>query len=1090
MSWTRSIVVLMSTSLMLAAAQLTTTGPAGAAETARPGAMVPVRLETAGLADPIGIDDTEPTLSWELKTGREESRQAAYQIRAASTSARLAAGRADLWDSGRVRSSINHGVAYDGRAVDSRDHVFWQVRVWDERGGVSRWSDPASWEVGLVDEADWDADWIGNPVWEEPVAHPMPVDLSTPASGRYLRISVTRLDGATTDPFAENREARLQLGEIEVFDSTDPSANFAAGADVVASESDDTDGEWAPGYLTDGERLSSAAPRGYSSESHPTLDVSSKPITLTVDLGEKRSFNRVRLYPRSDLQDQFARSANYPRNFSVEVSDAPDTGFQTVRSYSNQQPPSAQHTQPMALPIFAKQFDLKRDVRSARLYVTGMGVYSATINGQAVTDAVLEPPNTDVRDQVVASAYDVTGLLRSGQNRFAAELGTGMAQVNRAASNRYQYMNSDYSPPRLLAQLEITTTDGRRHVVATDGSWQTTLGATTTANWYGGEDYDARREQAGWREPGTSLTGWDTAEVTEPPFETTEIVGRTAPPITQVDALRATSVTNPEAGTYIVDFGTNVVGWPELTADGAAGTEVRMYPAEQLDKDGTVLQTQYSGRNRVWQAMTLDGTGPLTWHPRFNYSGFRYLEITGLSAAPALADVRALVLRTDNAAAGTVESSDPLLNSIHGIINRAIQGNMYSVLTDCPHREKFGWTEQLNLVFDSVAKNYDVEAYYRKIVQDMADSQTSFGLVPDITPEYTEFSEWNVGYRDDANWGGSIILAPWLMYRAYGDVETMRTFYPNMQRYLDYLSGRADGHILGQGLGDWIAIDTTTPLELVGTQAYYKLASTLSQVARTIGKKQDAEKYAALAADIADAFNAEFFDAATGDYGPGNQTSNGLALDADLVPADHRDQVLGNLIESIRAADDHLRVGEIGLPAILDVLAEEGRDDVIYDIATQTTYPSYGYLVETGSTALPEAWTGMTKSGSQNHYMLGAIDDWFWSGLGGIEQAPGSVAFRDLVIAPAVVGDLTSHHAGYRTPQGEVVTDWQLDGDRLDLQVTVPANTTATVKVPLDKVGGADAKLSAGGLRPTRVSDEYAVYEVRAGAWRFVASAR
>ena len=351
--------------------------------------------------------------------------------------------------------------------------------------------------------------------------------------------------------------------------------------------------------------------------------------------------------------------------------------------------------------------------------------------------------------------------------------------------------------------------------------------------------------------------------------------------------------------------------------------------------------------------------------------------------------------------------------------------------------------------------------------------------------------EWNRGYRDDPNWGGSIILAPWQLYRTYGDTDMMRTYYPNMQRYLDYLSSRADGHIVGEGLGDWIALDTDTPLTLVGTQAYYRLTTTLAEVAKAIGENDDAARYSDLAGQIRDAFNATFFDSAAGDYGPGNQASNGLALDAGLVPAGDEERVLANLIGSIRVDDNHLEVGEVALPAILKTLAAHGRDDVIYDLATQTTFPSYGYLVKMGSTSMPEAWTGMTKSGAQNHYMLAALDDWFWSELGGIEQAQDSVAWHDLVISPAVVGDLREARASYRTPQGLVTSSWTRSSTGLQLDVEVPGNTTATIRVPLDRLGGASTQVIANwGLKPIRVDDRYATFAAGSGSWTFRATAR
>jgi alpha-L-rhamnosidase len=1057
------------------------------------GTAAPVGLETADLVEPVGIDDTTPDLSWQLGRGWGGGAQAAYQVRVASTAAKLAEGQADLWDTGRVASNVNHGVTYDGTPLTSRSTGAWQVRVWGDDDQVSPWSEPASFELGLVDEADWSADWIGNPTWEAPSAHPMPAGF-TAVTGRYVRLSVSALEGAVTDPFAPDREARLQLAELQVFNSADPSANFALGAPVVASESEDTAGEWSPQYLTDGETASTEAPRGYSSESRPALNIADDPITLTLDLGQSRTFNQARIFTRNDLLDQYARTANRPRDYQIQYSDSPDGPWAVARSATREQPPSAQHPQPDALPVFAKSFDLPGEVASARLYATGMGIYAPTINGEPVSDAVLEPADTDLRDRVVASTYDVTSLLTSGENRLAAEMGTGMAKVSRAASNRYQYLGSHHSPPRLLAQLEVTLKSGQKVVVDTDGTWRTTLGATTSANWYGGETYDYRREVEGWKEPGTTaVDAWPTATVTTAAYETTEVVGRTAPPIEPVDVLEPVNITNPSTGVYVVDFGINIAGWPQLTADGPAGTQVQMYPAEQLNTTtGAVLQTQYSGRNRVWQSFYLDGDGPKTWHPQFTYNGFRYVEITGLTRAPTADEVRAIVLRTTNERAGEFASSNPLLNSIHTISDRAMQGNMYSVMTDCPHREKLAWTEQLNLVYDSVAKNYDMEAHLRKIMQDLADGQTEAGLVPDFTPEHTEFMEFDDGYRDDANWGGSMILVPWYSYQTYGDPTPLRQYYANMTRYLDYLGGRADGFILGGGLGDWITPDTTpAPIarDLVATQAYHKLARTLGEVAATIGKTADAEKYATLASNIRSAFIDTWFDAETGKVGPGNQAAYGLALDEGLVPADRYDEVLDLLIGTIRAKDNLLTVGEIALPAILDVLADNGRDDVILDIATQKAYPSFGYFVETGSTALPEAWTGMTKSGSQNHYMLAALDDWFWSGLGGIEQAEGSIAFRELVIAPSILEGLTSNTASYDTPQGEVSTEWTLDGGRLTLDVVVPANTTATIELPLDQVGGADALIGDGALTPVARDAEKATYEVGPGSYSFVASA-
>ncbi|MFD0535697.1 alpha-L-rhamnosidase C-terminal domain-containing protein [Actinomadura luteofluorescens] len=428
--------------------------------------------------------------------------------------------------------------------------------------------------------------------------------------------------------------------------------------------------------------------------------------------------------------------------------------------------------------------------------------------------------------------------------------------------------------------------------------------------------------------------------------------------------------------------------------------------------------------------------------------------MTGLPSAPDADAVSAVVLRAGNASAGSFESSDLLLNGIHTIIDRSIQGNMYSILTDCPDREKLGWLEETQLVQGSVTRNYDVAAYYPALLRNMAEAQTSDGLVPDIAPEYVQFSG---GVRDDPNWGSAIILAAWQHYRTYGDTRPLRDFYPNMQRYLDYLTSKAKGNLLDYGLGDWAAVDKTTPRGIAATYGYQRSAAALASVAGLLGKDDDAARYRKLAGDIAGAFNAEYLDEARHTYGSGSQAGDAFALDLGIVPEGQRKAVLDHLVASVKAKGYHLTVGEIALPALFRVLSAAGRDDVILTVAQQVTDPSYGYQVVHGATALTEYWDGPTGYGSQNHFMLGAIDEWFGAGLAGIGQAADSVAFGRLVVRPAVVGDLTRAASTYRTPRGAVSSAWRRSGHDLRLDVTVPPGAPARVEVPLLGASGAQA---------------------------------
>jgi alpha-L-rhamnosidase len=1024
-------------------------------------------LRTDALGTPLGIDDTTPTLSWKpAGTGRNEA-QTAYQIEAASSSARL--DDPDLWDSGKV-ASASPSASYAGKAPASRQRVWWRVRVWDGQGTASPWTKPSWWEMGLLAKGDWSAKWIGDHRWIN--RKPTPVTVIVPAQdARYVRLDVTRLGL----PIMEGSSllSRLQLAEIVVADSAHPGEDLAKGAAVTASEVRDYPGKWEPPYLTDGALTTEQAPFGYTSPAYSSRDPGHH-IWLQLDLGQSRHFDQVVLYPRTDVMTSDAKTPNFPVDFTVETAN--DGAFTTVATVAGQQPPPAYHADLPALPLLAHQFALGRSVRSARLYVTALGIYDATINGRPVSDAVLEPPNTDYRKRVIYSTYDVTRLLRKGGNAVGVRLGNGTYNVAPTTDRYTKYVGAQ-GPPRLLAQLEVTLSDGTTQRIATDSSWRTELGPTTYSQWYGGEDEDARLAKAGWDRPGTDLSGWTPAVETADPGIT--VAARMSPPIVPVGTAHTVRVTRPDSGTYVFDMGGNVVGWPVLHVSGPRGTAVTVKPGERLGSDGLVDQgTMIAGGDRtppIVDHYTLSGDGTETWHPRFVYHGFRYLQVTGLPSPPSKGTADAITLRADNATAGSFSSSDLLLNGIHRIVENAIAGNMFSILTDCPDREKLGWLEQTHLVQGSVTRDFDVEAYYRDFLRNVAEAQLPDGHVPDIAPEYVVFSG---SARDDPNWGSAIIMSAWQHYQAYGDLGTLRTYYPPMQKYFDYLTSKASGYLLNYGYGDWASTDSSTPVGIAATYGYYRDAVALGKIAHLLGG--DASGYEATAQKIADAFNAKYLKAGT--YGPGSQASDAFALDIGVVPADERQAVTDHLVASIRAKGYHLTVGEIALPAVFRVLSAAGRDDVLLQVAQQVTAPSYGYQVVHGATTLTEYWDGPTGYGSQDHFMLGAIDEWFSAGLAGIRQADGDAGYDHLVIRPAVVGDLTRASGTYETPHGEVASSWRRDGRTLRLDVTVPPGAPARVEVPL--LGGTPAATPAGATW-TGTENGHAVYEAGSGHWTF-----
>ncbi|HEX3814278.1 MAG TPA: family 78 glycoside hydrolase catalytic domain [Mycobacteriales bacterium] len=641
---------------------------------------------------------------------------------------------------------------------------------------------------------------------------------------------------------------------------------------------------------------------------------------------------------------------------------------------------------PSALPLLAKEFSLRANVRKARLYVTGVGVYRATVNGAPVTDAVLEPPYSNFAETIDYATYDVTDALAAGGNVVGVALGTGMAHVI-DQPGRYTKLTGTIARPRALVQLEITTEDGATQLISSDRTWQATLGPTTRTHWFGGENHDARTADPLWDRAGGDRSGWVHAvELDWNP----ELTARSAPQIRVVEEIPAVAFRRPVDGARVFDLGLNIAGWPRLRVDTEAGREIRLIPGELLEPDGQVSQ-RHTGSPILDIYTTVDG--PQEWQPNFVYHGFRYLQVHGLPDNTGTEAISGLVLRAANESSGHFACSDDLFNGIHRIIDRAVQGNMFSVLTDCPHREKLGWLEQTHLLFSVVSRGYDVRAYYRDHVRRMAEAQTDDGLVPGISPEFVVFDG---GFRDDPNWGGAIVLTPWEMYLAYGDTETLRAYYPNMVRYLHYLQDKAEGAILDYGLGDWITLDDSTPRAVAATWGYHRIAVALSEIAAVLGEDADAATFRGLADTIGSAFHETFFDGRDS-YGSGSQACDAFALDLGVVPGEARSAVVAHLVGSITAAGDHLTVGEVALPAVFRVLSAAGHDELIHRIASRTDWPSYGFQLVHGATALTEAWDGPTRGLSQNHFMLGAIDDWFHRSTG----RPGSATRLGRLPPPA-----------------------------------------------------------------------------------------
>jgi len=703
------------------------------------------------------------------------------------------------------------------------------------------------------------------------------------------------------------------------------------------------------------------------------------------------------------------------------------------------------------LPIFRTGFQIPKKLSSATLLISGLGQYEVHLNGHPVTDALLTPGWTDYRKHVFYDTYDVTSLLQRGGNAIGVMLGNGMYSIP-ATESRYAKFRGSFGPPKLIVQLQLRFDDGTQSVVASNAQWKSAPGPITFTSIYGGEDYDARLEQPGWDTAAFNDGSWAAAR--EVPGPGGELIPESIPPVKAFQRFATIAVTHPKPGLTVYDLGQNFAGWPEIAVSGAAGTSVRMLPGELLDANGFVTQRGEGGSpdSPTTFNYVLKGQGIEHWHPRFSYYGFRYVQVETSSPVDLKIDGRFLhdAVNVD----GTFTSSDVLFNRIHALINRAMLSNMMSVLTDCPHREKLGWLEETHLAGAALMYNYDLQALYNKISNDMADSQLADGLVPDIAPEFPVFGG---PFRDSPEWGSAVVLSPWVAYQFYGDVATLRSHYASMQRYVAYLGSKTKDHLLAYGLGDWYDIGPRAPGEsqltgkgVTASAIYYQDLTTLARIANLLGAPQDAARYTAEAVEVKAAFNQRFFHAESNQYDTGSQTANAMPLVVGLVPEDQRAAVLDHLVADIRKHTNHVTAGDVGFHYVVRALTDGGRSDVLYDMLSRTDKPSYGDQLAHGATALTEAWDANPAS-SQNHFMLGHAEEWFYRGLAGIDLDMSRATDERILLHPAIVGTIESVSASFQSRLGLIRSSWSRKGDRLHLELTVPAGATATATLPSGK---------------------------------------
>ena len=710
------------------------------------------------------------------------------------------------------------------------------------------------------------------------------------------------------------------------------------------------------------------------------------------------------------------------------------------------------------LPIFRNTFFVDKPVVRATLFLSGLGESEATLNGKPVTRAILTPGWTDYRKTVFYDTYDVTNLLHTGVNAIGVMLGNGMYNVQ-GLQGRYTKFIGSFGQPKLIAELRLHYTDGSTSIVSSSDQWKTTSGPILFSSIYGGEDYDARRARPGWTFPTFQDAAWNNAVPVDGPGG--ELRAENLLPVEVLGNYAPVKVNRIGENHSVYDLGQNFAGRPEITVSGAQGSSVRIVPGELLNSARHVTQASEgaSPDTPVVFNYTLAGNGAEHWTPQFTYTGFRYaeVEVSGKGSLPEVRQFEGQGIRDAVSVDGSFESSNDLFNRIHKLIDTAIQNNMVSVLTDCPTREKLGWLEQTHLAGPSILYNYDLALLYRKMAADMRDSQTADGMVPAIAPEVVAFvddSGKNTDFRDSPEWGSAIILSPWIAYTFYGDPQILRDNYKAMVAYANYLQTRASDNIISYGLGDWYDIGPGAPgkSQLTGegmtaTAIYFQDLTDLARIATILNKPADAAEFGSRATATKASINAHLFHPNTDNYDKGSQTANAMALALGIVPEDHRSGVLGNLVADIRLHNNHVTAGDIGFHYLVRALTDGGRSDVLYDMLMRTDSPSYGYQLSRGATALTEAWDANPDS-SQDHFMLGHAEEWFYRGLAGIDFDLNREEEKRIWIHSQVVGDLQFVSASYKSVLGLIVSRWRRDANALRLDVSIPPGTVATISFP------------------------------------------
>ncbi|MGB3007576.1 MAG: family 78 glycoside hydrolase catalytic domain [Chitinophagaceae bacterium] len=749
------------------------------------------------------------------------------------------------------------------------------------------------------------------------------------------------------------------------------------------------------------------------------------------------------------------------------------------------------------LPLMRKEFNVQKEIKSATTYICGLGHFEMYLNGKKIGDHFLDPGWTNYAKHAQYVTFDITKELKQGKNAVGVMLGNGFYYI---PGQRYRKMTGAYGHPKMIMLTVIGYADGTTENIISDESWQTAPSPIIYSSIFGGEDYDTNLEQRGWNTPAFNSNSWKLVVITSGP---TELNSQMQEPLKVMQRFNVANKKDLTKGITVYDLGQNFSGIPSLSVSGNKYDTIKIYCGELLNADGSINQKATGSPS--YFTYILNGSegnndspfpqdtaqGDRGWQPRFTYTGFRYMQVHCIpkdsgNALPVVKNIEGLHIRNAAPTIGSFTSSNELFNKTNTLIDWAIKSNTVSVFTDCPHREKLGWLEETHLMGASVQYNYDISALCKKVIKDMVNAQYADGKIPEIAPEFTVFTP---PFDESPEWGSAAIILPWYNYKWYGDKQSLMNSYPMMQRYVDYLLTKDSAFILKHGLGDWYDIGPKksgfaqmTKMGITGTATLYYDVTILIEIAKLLNNSLDVQRYTQLAASIKKAFNTAFFDKQKLQYDSPSQTANAMALYMNLVEPKYKKAVVDALIKEIQNRNNALTAGDIGYRYVLRALADAGRSDIIFDMNSRDDVPGYGFQLKHGATALTESWQAY-ESVSNNHFMLGHLLEWFYADLAGIKQTKNSVAFKNIEIRPQPVGDVTQAKASYHSVYGKVVSEWKKNGRQFEVNVSIPANTSAAIYLPANKksVIKQDGKL----IKPL-FAEGKAMVKIGSGVYNFV----